>query len=1332
MPTAEEYKAQLAVISKMFTDRHLPVPRVRIGEATAENWKDWRFKFIEEMRYYQLLYLIENEPDASVQEDANFKKLNQTAIGQLDINIGFALREIVITEPTVYGMFNKVVAHFEGSGEQRCISALQNIHKLITDKCEDLELIVSTIKQAKAIFDQHKDDKDLIWRAILISALPAKHHSLRTHLTQMEEADGTIKLRKFFNAAMIENRNADDEPKSMLMNNINKTLVCDYCQKEGHKKSDCRKLKRDLKSQRNDPKQQGGIKSNDHTNRSKPTSKSSARRNQTANLNTVQPPSNTLNESTEPENNYFNAAISCNYISKRDRIYLDSGATDHMFNSMVNTSDFVPQISSISTATGDMFPIKGRASIMIFSNSKCKIKLTEVVICEQLSANFISVPKLCEKGFKVQFESDRADVFRGNVLVMQALKRQDGLYEVITENSSISSISHQSAIVETHRKLGHLSLDYMRSMQDKLKLNIPTTFKLECDVCSESKIKRSPFIKKHVLSEQKLEYVHADLAGPINISNINNFKYFLLLSEESTKMMFVYLLKDKTETYQHFIHFKNTVENATSAKIKYLKSDNGREFSNKDFSQLQTSTGIQQIFSAPRCPSQNGAAERSIGVIKEKARCLLNDAKISFGFWPYAVTHAVYLKNRTPHSSIQMQIPYEKFYDKPIDLSNLVRFGQEIVYLRDDEDTHCFQAKGRKGRYLGNPYGYQAYLIYCFDRKRTYIRRHVKFVSDVVNEEQSDIEKQAIDEASDRYLTEAEIENHPPQQAVATTQEREVDQSDRPQSGTTINLNRTQLQHFKNRFQGVDLTRVGPVNTKQPGKVSSYLINSVTIPKNQRQMKAHPDTVKWQRAEKEEEAQFEKLNVLQQVKRPMNKQVLPLSWLYKVKYTTDGQIERYKARLIVQGHLQHKKENEEVFAPVLHELSLKSLIAFAVSNSYYIEHVDVCTAYLHADIEGEVYVRWPGDRNRVFKLLKSVYGLRSSARSFYLKMKQVLTHLQFKRSSVDPCVFYSNINSNPMIVGVYVDDLVVISENNELLSNFKVDLNSQITITDRGTLSQFLNINFTYDHDEGILSMNQTEYIQQTLELFQMADVNIKKSPIPSGAILYESHGKPLEDASEYLSLVGRLIYLAVHTRPDISFITSRLCSFMSNPTDYQLTLAKHVLKYLKFTADYSIYYVSNCNTQFKVYADADFANILSDSRSVSGLCVLFNNNLVTWSSRKQGQVAQFTCESEVRSMVDALNEFMYVNDLLNEIVDVQFRCVIYNDNQAAVKTANNGGDFNKNKAYRILVQKLRDKIEDKKLIIQHLPGEEMPADLLTKQLSSNRILKLLHLINIF
>lgn len=201
---------------------------------------------------------------------------------------------------------------------------------------------------------------------------------------------------------------------------------------------------------------------------------------------------------------------------------------------------------------------------------------------------------------------------------------------------------------------------------------------------------------------------------------------------------------------------------------------------------------------------------------------------------------------------------------------------------------------------------------------------------------------------------------------------------------------------------------------------------------------------------------------------------------------------------MVLGNLQ-STDKSNLYSLLVNNLSLRVLLAYSTKHKFYIHHVDECSAYLNTPINTKVYLNFPAgfnDKNGSFWLLnKSLYDLGESAHNWYKYLVSVLTSkLKFKKSDIYNCIFIKQLNSLKIIIGVYVDDLIIISSDLDLINKTKIELNNQVAISDRGTIKQFLNL-------------------ELDLNLF-------------------------------LLSIIGRLIYLATKGRYDILHAVSQLCSF--------------------------------------------------------------------------------------------------------------------------------------------------------------------------------------------
>ena len=143
----------------------------------------------------------------------------------------------------------------------------------------------------------------------------------------------------------------------------------------------------------------------------------------------------------------------------------------------------------------------------------------------------------------------------------------------------------------------------------------------------------------------------------------------------------------------------------------------------------------------------------------------------------------------------------------------------------------------------------------------------------------------------------------------------------------------------------------------------------------------------------------------------------------------------------------------------------------------------------------------------------------------------------------------------------------------------------------------------------------------------------------------YTDGYEKLSDPRKYREAVGSLIYLTSCTRPDLSYVVSKLSQYFSEPTEEQWTTVKHVLKSLKGTTNKMLYY-RKCDEGLMLvaYSDADWAGDANDGRSTSGYCVSLCKNcpLISWKTKKQPTVALSTCESEYIALAATKQECLH------------------------------------------------------------------------------------------
>lgn len=171
--------------------------------------------------------------------------------------------------------------------------------------------------------------------------------------------------------------------------------------------------------------------------------------------------------------------------------------------------------------------------------------------------------------------------------------------------------------------------------------------------------------------------------------------------------------------------------------------------------------------------------------------------------------------------------------------------------------------------------------------------------------------------------------------------------------------------------------------------------------------------------------------------------------------------------------------------------------------------MDVKSAFLHGDLKEEVYVTQPegfvqpGNSGKVYKLIKALYGLRQAPRAWNVKLDQTLKSLEFKKCNLEQAVYTKRNKNSTIIVGVYVDDLIITGTPKKEVELFKSQMEEKFEMSDLGLLAYYLGIEVTQTGGE--ITIKQTGYINKILKETNMNDSNDTKIPIDPGTKLVKA-----------------------------------------------------------------------------------------------------------------------------------------------------------------------------------------------------------------------------------
>ncbi|MCO5613294.1 hypothetical protein L7F22_067570 [Adiantum nelumboides] len=231
-----------------------------------------------------------------------------------------------------------------------------------------------------------------------------------------------------------------------------------------------------------------------------------------------------------------------------------------------------------------------------------------------------------------------------------------------------------------------------------------------------------------------------------------------------------------------------------------------------------------------------------------------------------------------------------------------------------------------------------------------------------------------------------------------------------------------------------------------------------------------------------------------------------------------------------------------------------------------------------------------------------------------------------------------------VIITIYVDDLIIGGDALKDVEHVKALLHKQFDMKDLGELCYFLGIEMT--RNEGGIWLSQNKYGLDMLKKYGMADCKPISTPLDHNLKLRIDEGEVLDDATMYCRIVGSLMYMTI-SRPDLSCEVGLMSQFMQLLRKPHLDVMRHILRYVRATLDYALFYDAGTQVQVHGYTHSDWVGSVSDCRSTSGYMFSFGSRAITWSSKKQPIVALLSTKAEYRGAAIAACEVAWLEMLL-------------------------------------------------------------------------------------
>ncbi|UYV63705.1 hypothetical protein LAZ67_2005372 [Cordylochernes scorpioides] len=958
----------------------------------------------------------------------------------------------------------------------------------------------------------------------------------------------------------------------------------------------------------------------------------------------------------------LNSKLSESLISERfneqdEDIWIgDSGATNHITrNASFYTSykDF-PTQQTVKVGSNEKLIAYGSGTITIETCVKGKWQthyLTDVWYVPNFSRNVMSLQSTLDKGFEMKMDKKGCKLFKtttGEVIV-EGKRLPGGLYGMLItsikpENAAkvnLAKTQNVNMLQLWHERFGHQN---KRHVQKWLKeQGIDAVMDNEpCEAFIYGKQHRLRFgSREQYASTQPGNLIHVDVCGPMQEVSKGGMRYFVCFKDDFTKYRSVYFLKEKSQVIEKLEQF--LLETKTTGHIvKEILTDGVKEFVNKETSKITNKYGINHRITMPYTPQQNGSAERENRTLIEAARSMIYAKNMSLKLWAEAVNTATYVLNRTGPTQIEGKTPYELWFDKKPAVDHLRIFGTECFVHVPDEKRRKLDAKSEKGILVGYCSNKDGYRIWMPNSNKVVTSRDVIF-KETIPIFSLDIEKRNKELSSNQIYEQND------------TQDIEKIES---------NVQTSDVYNLRDRS-----------NISKPQRYIDAEINIAEAlePKTYKEAMDSPNAQFWKEAMNEEMNSLTENDVYECTTLPPGQKSIDCKWVLKTKLNSKGEITRYKARLVAKGFAQKKGiDYEETFSPVARHDTIRTLLAIAANEDLKLVQFDIKTAFLYGDLQDQIYIKQPEGFNNgtdlVWKLKKSLYGLKQSPRCWNQKIVNFMKERCLKESTADPCLFFRKTNDHLLIIAIYADDGIIAGTNEQEIKEFLDELMFSFKITSE-PLNYFLGIEIERQPD-GSIFINQKAYIKRILEKFNMSQANKVGTPTDNSTVPGEA--EILENVP-FREAIGSLMHLSCLTRPDITFALNKVSQKLAAPTKYDWEAVKRIFKYLVGTTEYGIMYQKGHKVGvLESFSDADFAGDPETRRSTSGVVCKLAGGAISWLSQKQRSVSLSTTEAELVAASNTAKEVIWLNRLFSEISPLKEQPIIKVDNASTIKLIKN------------------------------------------------------------
>ena len=1309
-----------------------------------DGYELWEIKFLGYMRLQKLVNTILPADSGGVAAENLDAGKNAEAFAELTLCLDDKSLTLIFRDAKDDGRkaLSILRGHYLSSSETRVIGLYTELTSLKKEDGEDLTDYMLRAETAAAMLKQAGETvSDNLVVAMILKGLPSEYQPFVTVTAQRREPHTLTSFKQALRTheetmKVCEKDNNTDNVMFMGSQKIR----CYGCGQLGHKRNECRNAKQSSTSNIGSGPQQYRkwcvhCKSKTHY-----TSQCRRKTNMDA-AKTCEDQEHTYLFKVTVE------TVDPKYSDTVNSLLVDTGATTHILNdeNLFSSFDssFEPDKHFIVLADGSyvngLAQGKGRARVQVVDSSG---HINDAVL-----ENALFVPSFRQSIFSVQSATQRGSTveFRKNDGL---LKCKDGTTFNIVKKGQLYFLNsvHMSKcatrpLQQWHEIMGHCNVkDVLQLERASEGMKISDTEMTDCETCIKSKMINQRSRLPDEKATQPFEFVHCDLSGPVSPTAKEGYKYAICFVDDYSGLTTIYFLKGKDDAVRATKKFLADI--APYGEVKRMRTDNGGEFICKEFRDLMVEKQIKHEMSSPESPHQNGTVERHWRSIFDMGRCMLLESGLPKYLWTYAVMNASYVRNRCFNPRIKMT-PYEAVTGLKPNISSMHKFGSPcFAYVTQHKKL---DARAEQCVFVGHDRESPAYLVYYPDENKIRRVRIVRFTDKPVTkvhkpEMYVEIPSKNVNDQQQVNVSSSDEHENASGGTPPTEDKGEVKPVlPGPKLGDSSISDSSQDRYPKRENRGIPPQRFEDyVHKSECGFTVDYCYRVGFVPETYEEAMQCENTDEWSKAMDDEIGSLIENKTFEVMELPENKKAIKGKWVYASKMDANGET-KCKARYVAKGFTQQSGiDYEETFSPTANMSSLRMLMQASVDQDLIVHQLDVKTAYLNAPLDFEIYMEQPKGYSEinegshlVWRLHKSLYGLKQSGRNWNFVLKEHLTENGFVQSESDSCLFVCHRPEGVVYVLFWVDDIMVAASTEDLLEETKKRFASRFKMRDLGPLKWFLAIEF--EKSEKCIRVSQRRYFEKILTKFNMQNCKPRTKPCDNGLDKDVDESPLLDDPEQYREIVGSLIYAMCCTRPDLSYTVTKLAQKMSKPTKQDLTVAKDVLRYIKGTIHYGLSFVKSDETSTVLgFCDADWASS-SDRHSISGYIFQMNatGGYVSWKSKKQRTVALSTCEAEYMALALCVQEAIHLIRLYSDLYSQSCLPVeIGVDNQGTILLAKNPVMHQRTKHIDVKYHFVREEVEQGNISLFYIPSARNVADVFTKPQSRSRIHQLINLNN--